>query len=122
MEEDITSHIYSALILFNPFFSALYQFVGFFLHVMSEAECHRRQLGCLTHMIEVAAIYYVPTGATDLTYLRLAPQPMPFHSANEDEGCRFRYFVKSRGTITNLPYPSFCRAWSFSPGAKLLQT
>lgn len=47
---------------------------------------------------------------------------MPFHSANEDESCRLAYFVKSRGTITNPHYPSFCRAWSFSPDAKLLQT
>lgn len=76
MEEDITSHIYSALILFNPSFLRLVSicfFVFFFvfsLHVMSKACCHRRQLACLAHMIEVAAIYYVPAGATDLTYLR----------------------------------------------------
>lgn len=120
MGEDITSHICSALILFNPSFSASYQFV--FLHVKSKAGCHRRQLACLRHMIEVAAIYNVPAGATHLTYLRPAPLPMPFHSANEDESCGFGYFVKSRGTVTNLHYPSSCRAWSFSPGAKLLQT
>lgn len=99
--------------------AALYQFV--FLHVKSRGGCHRRQLACLMHMIEVLAIYNIPARATDLTYLKPAPLPMLFHSANEDEGCRLGHFVKSRGTITNLHYPSFCRAWSFSPGAKLLQ-
>lgn len=67
------------------------------------------------HMIEVATIYNVPAKTTDLTYLKLASLPMPFHSANGDEGCRSGYFVKSRGTITNLHYSSFCGAWSFSP-------
>lgn len=76
MEEDITSHICSALILFNPAFSALYQFV--FLHVKSKGGCHRRQLACLTHMTEVGAIYNRPARATDLTYLRPAPPPVPF--------------------------------------------
>lgn len=94
----------------------------FSLHVKSKGGCQRRQLSCLTHMIEVATIYNVPAKKTDLTYLKLASLPMPFHSANEDEGCRLGYFVKSRGTITILHYPSFCRTWSLSPGAKPLQT
>lgn len=73
-------------------------------------------------MIEAPAIYNVPARATDFTYLGLTSLPVPFRSANENEGCRLGYFVKNRGTITNLHYPSFCRAWSFSPGAELLQT
>lgn len=83
VEEDITSHI-SHPAPFNLF--ASYHFV--FWHVKSKAGCHRRQLACLTHMTAVAAIYYHAAGATDLTYLRPAHQPMPFHSANGDEGCR----------------------------------
>lgn len=69
--------------------------------------------------LDVAAIYYEAAGATDLTYLRPARQSMPFHSANEDEGCRLGYFVKSRGTITNLHYPSLGEVF---PGAKPLQS
>ena len=82
VEEAITSHVCSALILFIACFSALYQFVFlffvFFSHVKSKGGCHGRQLACLTHMIEVAAIYNGPAGATDLTYLRPARLPVPF--------------------------------------------
>lgn len=96
--------------------------INLFFSMSSQKEVvTRRQLACLTRMIEVAAIYNVAARATDFTYLGPAPLLVPFQSANENEGCRWGYFVKSGGTITNLHYPSFCRAWSFSPGAKLLQ-
>lgn len=68
--------------------------------------------------LEIAAIYNTAARATDFTYLRPAPLQVPFHSANENEGCRLGYFVKSRGAITNPHYPSFCRAWSVFPWRK----
>ncbi len=74
VEEDVTSHICSAPIHFNLYFSAflLYQFV--FLHVKSKGGCHRRQLACLTHMIEAAAICNVPERQTSLISGRLLHQ------------------------------------------------
>lgn len=55
MEERITSHICSALIVFNISFSTLFS-----LHVKSKGGCQRRQLSCLVHIIEVATIYNAP--------------------------------------------------------------
>ena len=56
--------------------------ICFFACHVKKGGCHGRQLRLsLTHMMEVAAIYSAPAAETDLTYLRPAPLPMPFHSS-----------------------------------------
>lgn len=100
----------------RPSSSASYQSVV--LHVESRGGCQSRQPACLTHTTGIAAIYNTAARATDFTYLRPAPLQVPFHATNENEGCRLGYFVKSRGAITNLHHPSFCRAGSVFPRRK----
>lgn len=87
------------------------------LDVKSEGGCQSRQLACFTQTFQELQ-FITGAEATDFTYLRPATPPCPFTPPIRTKVAGRVIFIKTTATITNLRYPSWCRAWS-SPGSRL---